>query len=42
MSLTRVWKSLSALAAMFLLVAPPVLSQQTAGSPNVVVYESPT
>ena len=42
MTLKRVWKSWSAIAAIFLLLAAPVLSQQTPGGPNVVVYESPT
>lgn len=42
MNLKRFWKSSSALAAIFLISAAPVLSQQTPGSPNVVVYESPT
>lgn len=42
MALQRFLKSWPAIAAMFLIVTAPVLSQQAPGGPNVVVYESPT
>ncbi len=42
MTLKRFWKSSPAIAAIFLIWAAPVLSQQTPGGPNIVVYESPT
>ena len=42
MSLIRVWKSSSAIAAMFLISAAAVLAQPVRGETNVVVYESPT
>lgn len=42
MTLKRVWKSWPAIAAIFLLLAAPALSQQVRADPNVTVYESPT